>query len=159
MILIRCKLNRHWGKVCGAFRLVNKHVNDCFSWWGEGKQVALLNCLPDVLWLSVFCAFSSRCLRLVCSVRFGHTHLHFFMYKARFIFIIWFTNPPTVIFRKVDFFVISIICILSADSKYYLFCSKNNIFLRFCLCIFEIDTVKTECPVQIFRKMMKYLKI
>ena len=34
---------------------------------------------------------------------------------------------------------------------------KNNIFLRFCLCIFESDTVKS--PVQIFRKMMKYLKI
>ena len=36
---------------------------------------------------------------------------------------------------------------------------KNNIFLRFCLCIFESDTVKSDCPVQIFRKMMKYLKI
>ena len=34
---------------------------------------------------------------------------------------------------------------------------KNNIFLRFCLCIFESDTVKRDCPVQIFRKMMKYL--
>ena len=32
-------------------------------------------------------------------------------------------------------------------------------FLRLCLCIFESDTVKSECPVQIFRKMMKYLKI
>ena len=28
---------------------------------------------------------------------------------------------------------------------------------RFCLCIFESDTVKSDCPVQIFRKMMKYL--
>ena len=36
---------------------------------------------------------------------------------------------------------------------------KNNIVLRFCLCIFEIDTVKSDCPVQIFKKMMKYLKI
>ena len=36
---------------------------------------------------------------------------------------------------------------------------KNNIFLRFCLCIFESDTVKSDCPVQIIRKMMKYLKI
>ena len=33
------------------------------------------------------------------------------------------------------------------------------IFLRFCLCIFESDTVKSDCPVQIFRKMMKYSKI
>ena len=27
------------------------------------------------------------------------------------------------------------------------------------MCIFESDTVKSDCPVQIFRKMMKYLKI
>ena len=39
------------------------------------------------------------------------------------------------------------------------FVEKNNIFLRFCLCIIESDTVKSDCPVQIFRKMMKYLKI
>ena len=31
--------------------------------------------------------------------------------------------------------------------------------MRFCLCIFESDTVKSDCPVQIFRKMIKYLKI
>ena len=36
---------------------------------------------------------------------------------------------------------------------------KNDIFLRFCLCIFESDTVKSDCPVQIFRKMIKYFKI
>ena len=34
---------------------------------------------------------------------------------------------------------------------------KKKIFLRFCLCIFESDTVKSDCPVQIFRKMMKCL--
>ena len=39
------------------------------------------------------------------------------------------------------------------------FNEKNNIFLKFCLCIFESDTVNSDCPVQIFRKMMKYLKI
>ena len=33
------------------------------------------------------------------------------------------------------------------------FDEKNNIFLRFCLCIFESDTVKSDCPVQIFRKI------
>ena len=27
------------------------------------------------------------------------------------------------------------------------------------MCIFEGDTVKSDCPVQIFRKMMIYLKI
>ena len=31
--------------------------------------------------------------------------------------------------------------------------------MRFCLCIFESDIVKSDCPVQIFRKMMKYIKI
>ena len=31
--------------------------------------------------------------------------------------------------------------------------------MRFCLSIFESDTVKSDCPVQIFRKMIKYLKI
>ena len=36
---------------------------------------------------------------------------------------------------------------------------KNNTFLRFCLCNFANDTVESDCPVQIFRKMMKYLKI
>ena len=31
--------------------------------------------------------------------------------------------------------------------------------MRFCLGIFESDTVKSDCPVQIFSKMMKYIKI
>ena len=34
------------------------------------------------------------------------------------------------------------------------FLEKNNIFLRFCLCIFESDTVKSDCPMQIFRKII-----
>ena len=37
------------------------------------------------------------------------------------------------------------------------FVEKNDTFLRFCLCIFESDTVKSDCPVQIFRKIMKDL--
>ena len=28
------------------------------------------------------------------------------------------------------------------------FVKKNNTFLRFCLCIFESDTVKSDCPMQ-----------
>ena len=28
--------------------------------------------------------------------------------------------------------------------------------IYFCLCIFESDTVKSGCPVQIFRKIVKY---
>ena len=45
-------------------------------------------------------------------------------------------------------------------TKYYLFRrKKNNIFLRFCLCMFESDTVKSDSPIQIFRKIMKFVKI
>ena len=36
---------------------------------------------------------------------------------------------------------------------------NNNKFLRFCLCTFESDTVKTDCPVLISRKMIKHLKV
>ena len=36
---------------------------------------------------------------------------------------------------------------------------KKFFFWRFSLCIFESDTVKSDCPVQILRKMMKYIKI
>ena len=36
---------------------------------------------------------------------------------------------------------------------------EKNFFLRFCLCIFESDTVKSECPMLFFWKIMKYLKI
>ena len=28
------------------------------------------------------------------------------------------------------------------------FVEENKIFLRFCLCIFENDTVKSDCPMQ-----------
>ena len=31
--------------------------------------------------------------------------------------------------------------------------------MRFCLCIFENDTVKSDCPIQIFLEMMKFIKI
>ena len=64
-------------------------------------------------------------------------------------------NPPTVLFckdknSKIIFLfyppTLNIICFLE----------KGNIFLRFCLCNFESDTVKSNCPVQIFREMMKY---
>ena len=36
---------------------------------------------------------------------------------------------------------------------------KIIIFWRFCLCIFESATVKSNCPVQIFKKMINFLKI
>ena len=66
-------------------------------------------------------------------------------------FISWFTNPPTVIFRKEEknkkikksniiFYI------LSTDSNFQLLRWKKK--LRFCLCIFESDTVKSDSPMQ-----------
>ena len=69
-------------------------------------------------------------------------------------------NPPTVIFRKVEkknIYFLKLFLYLSADSKYYLFCWKKKYFKV--LSVFLSDTVQSNCPVQIFRKMMKYLKI
>ena len=40
-----------------------------------------------------------------------------------------------------------------------LFVSLQKICFRICLCNFESDTVKSDCPIHIFRKNMKYLKI
>ena len=73
----------------------------------------------------------------------------------------WFTNPLTVIFQKEEKIIsqtififylltLNIICLVE---------KKNNIFFRFCLCIFESDTVKRDCLIQMFREMMKYIKI
>ena len=62
-------------------------------------------------------------------------------------------KPTTVIFQKVEkkiskkFFFF----ILSADLNIICFVEKNNIFLRFCLRIFESDTVKSDCPMQDLR--------
>ena len=33
------------------------------------------------------------------------------------------------------------------------------IFLRFCLCNFEVDIVKSDCPMLIFKKIIKYFKV
>ena len=38
------------------------------SWWGRESWLLCFNCLSDVLWLLVFCGFSSRCQGLGCSV-------------------------------------------------------------------------------------------
>ena len=43
-----------------------------------------------------------------------------FIFKAR-LFMSWFTNPPTVIFQKVEKNSKTIFLILSPDSKYYVF--------------------------------------
>ena len=77
-------------------------------------------------------------------------------------FISWFTNPPTVIFRKVGkkYNLFSkIFCLFYPPTLNIIgLVKKNDIFLRFCLCIFVSDTVKSDCPVQIFRKMMNIYK-
>ena len=38
------------------------------------------------------------------------------------------------------------------------FVEKKNLFLRFCLCIFESDTVKSDCPKQIFLENYEMFK-
>ena len=53
---------------------------------------------------------------------------------------------PSIVFLSIFYLpTLNIIC----------FVQKNYIFLRFCLCFlsFESDTVKRDCPVQIFRKI------
>ena len=70
------------------------------------------------------------------------------------------TLNPTVIFRnEKKLFLKLFFFILSADSINIICFVEKNIFMWFCLCTctFKSDTVKNYCPVQIFRKMMKYL--
>ena len=61
-------------------------------------------------------------------------------------FITRFTNPPTVIFQKLEKKIISKIIYLSYPPALNIICfvEKNNIFLRFCLCIFENDSPMQE---------------
>ena len=62
--------------------------------------------------------------------------------------------------KNLVFFLFYLTFILSDDSKCYLYLIcivEFFLFLRFCLCIYESDTVKSNFPVMIFRKMMKYL--
>ena len=44
----------------------------------------------------------------------------------------------------------------------FCFVEKNNMFLRFCLCIFESDTVQSDCPMQenyeIFKEIYEIFK-
>ena len=59
-------------------------------------------------------------------------------------FISWFTNTSTVNFRKVEKNIPKIIFIFFPPTL-NIFCfveEKNNLFVKFCLCIFESDTVK-----------------
>ena len=62
-------------------------------------------------------------------------------------FISWFTNPPTVIFRKVETKIISIFFYIFYPPTLNIICKveKNSIFFKFCLCIFEIynDLIQT----------------
>ena len=64
-------------------------------------------------------------------------------------------EPSTVIFRKAEKKKILKLCLFFIRRLKILFVLlKNNI----CLCNFESDTVKSDCPVQIFRKNDKIFK-
>ena len=63
-------------------------------------------------------------------------------------FISWFTNPPTVIFQKVkkknNFKKFFFLFIRLLD----IICFVEFFFLKFCLCTFEDEFVKSDCPMQ-----------
>ena len=65
------------------------------------------------------------------------------------LFSRWFTNPPTVIFQKVEKKILKFFFVLSADSLILFVSLKKKIFFWLCLCIFESDTVKNDYPFQI----------
>ena len=80
--------------------------------------------------------------------------------KARIFLLVDLQNPLTVIFRNVEKKTSKIIFLFYPQTLNIIYLvEKNNVFLRFCLCIFKSDTVKSDCRVQIFRKMIKYIKI
>ena len=58
-------------------------------------------------------------------------------------------NPPTVTFCKEKKKISKIIFIFYPPTLDIICFVEKKIFLRFCLCIFESDTVKSDCPVQI----------
>ena len=66
-------------------------------------------------------------------------------------------NPPTVIFKKVEkknqflFFLLFYPPTLNSIC----FVEKNNIFLMFCLCIFESDTVKGDLSYAEFKDLIQ----
>ena len=66
--------------------------------------------------------------------------------KDQNFFICLFTNPPSVIFRKVERKIISKIIFLFYPPTLSIICFLKK--MRFCLCIFETDIVKSDCPVQ-----------
>ena len=68
-------------------------------------------------------------------------------------------NPPTVIFRKVEKKLISKIIFLFYLPTLNIIClvEKNNIFLKFYLCIFQSATVKCDCPMQENHEIFKDL--
>ena len=57
-------------------------------------------------------------------------------------------NPPTVIFPEIRKKNSEIVLFYPPTLNIICFVEKNNIFLRFCLCIFESATVKSDCPMQ-----------
>ena len=78
--------------------------------------------------------------------------------KTRIFFITWFTNLPTVIFRKVEknlkllFYFIHLLLILFISLKKIMHFWGS-------VCVFLRVTQLSDGHMQIFRKIMKYLKI
>ena len=73
----------------------------------------------------------------------------FIQIKARIFLLLvdLITKPPSVIFRKVEKKIISkIILFYPPTLNIICFVEKFFKFLRFCLCIFESDTVENNCP-------------
>ena len=71
-------------------------------------------------------------------------------------------NPLTVIFLKVEkIIIISKFCFpfYLPTLNFICFVEKDNIFLRFCLIIFESDTVKSEYPMQENYEIFKDLNL
>ena len=62
-------------------------------------------------------------------------------------FIFLFTNPATVIFRKVEKKYFKIILLFYPPTLNIICLVEKKTFFRFCLCIFDSDTVKVlSCP-------------
>ena len=60
---------------------------------------------------------------------------------------------PEFFYSKFFFFI------LSSVSKYYLFRWKKIIYFLGSVCVILSDIVKSDCPILIFREIMKYLKV
>ena len=72
----------------------------------------------------------------------GQEFLYYLIYKLSYC------NFPESRNKKSKIIFLFYLLILNAIC----FVEKTNIFLRLCLCIFESDNAKSDCPIQISRK-------